>query len=112
MPAAQKIIMSKYDLRACSREVVAEHLRMSTDEISLESEAVAIHEFCCKLYQDEAYSMYFDEADKAALIKRRVDQLSINYIKKNSCCVGIVTEDEDKAVYELIKRCKESLAEV
>ena len=51
--------------------------------------------------------MHFDEADKAALIRRRLDQLVKNYIEKNICCVGSVTEDEDKAVFKLIEQYKD-----
>ena len=101
MPTAQKIILSKYEL-VCSREVIAEKLSMSAAEIAQEHEAEAICEFCCKLYSDNNHSMHFDEADKAALIRRRLDQLVKNYIEKNICCVGSVTEDEDIAVFKLI----------
>ena len=105
-PTAQKIIMSKYEL-ICSREVIAEHLLMSSTAIDQENEAEAICEFCSKLYSDELYSQNFDEADKAALIRRRLEQLVKNYIEKNICCVGSVTEDEDKAIFKFIEQFKD-----
>lgn len=106
MPTAQKIILSKYEL-GCSREIIAEKLSMSSAEIAQEHEAEAICEFCHKLYMEQDYSMQFDEADKAALIRRRLDQLVRNYVEKNICCVGSVTEDEDKAVFKLIEQYKD-----
>lgn len=106
MPTAQKIILSKYELK-CSREIIAEKLSMSAAEIAQEHEAEAICEFCRKLYLEQDYSMHFDEADKAALVRRRLDQLVRNYIDKNICCVGSVTEDEDKAVFKLIEQYKD-----
>ena len=106
MPTAQKIIMSKYKL-GCTREVIAEKLSMSAAEIAQEHEAEAICHFCRKLYLEQDYAMHFDEADKAALIRRRLDQLVKNYIEKNICCVGSVTEDEDKAVFKLIEQYKD-----
>lgn len=106
MPTAQKIILSKYEL-GCSREIIAEKLSMSSAEIAQEHEAEAICEFCHKLYMEQGYSMQFDEADKAALIRRRLDQLVRNYVEKNICCVGSVTEDEDKAVFKLIEQYKD-----
>ena len=106
MPTAQKIILSKYEL-GCSREIISERLSLATAEIAQEHEAEAICDFCRKLYLEENYSMHFDEADKAALIRRRLDQLVKNYIEKNICCVGSVTEDEDKAVFKLIEQYKD-----
>ena len=106
MPTAQKIIMSKYEL-GCSREVIAEKLSMSSAEIAQEHEAEAICEFCRKLYLEQDYAQHFDDADKAILIRRRLDQLVKNYIDKNLCCVGSVTEDEDKAVFKLIEQYKD-----
>ena len=106
MPTAQKIIMSKYEL-GCSREVIAEHLSMSSAPISQDQEAEAICDFCRKLYVEPSYGFNFDDADKAALIRRRLDQLVKNYIDKNICCVGSVTEDEDKAVFKLIEQNKD-----
>ena len=106
MPTAQKIIMSKYEL-GCSREVIAEHLSMSAAAIAQEHEAEAICDFCRKLYADPNYDLNFDDADKAALVRRRLDQLVKNYIDKNICCVGSVTEDEDKAVFKLIEQYKD-----
>ena len=106
MPTAQKIIMSKYEL-GCSREVIAEKLSMSSAEIAQEHEAEAICDFCRKLYMDQEYAQHFDDADKAILIRRRLDQLVKNYIEKNVCCVGSVTEDEDKAIFKLIEQYKD-----
>ena len=106
MPTAQKIILSKYELK-CTREIIAEKLGMSAAEIAQEHESEAICEFCRKLYLGQEYSMHFDEADKAALVRRRLDQLVKNYIEKNICCVGSVTEDEDMAVFKLIERYKD-----
>jgi hypothetical protein len=80
---------------------------MSAAEIAQEHEAEAICEFCRKLYLEDNYSMHFDEADKAALIRRRLDQLVKNYIEKNICCVGSVTEDEDIAVFKLIDQYRD-----
>ena len=107
MPAAQKIILSKYVL-GCSNEMIAEYLNMSSVAIDQGKETEAICEFCRRLYSDEDFSKVFDEADKAAMIGRRLDQLAKNYIEKNICCVSSVSEDEDKAVYRLIEKYKDN----
>lgn len=106
MPTFHKIIVSKYKLD-CSRDVIAEHLNMSQVKITQAEEAQAITEFCRKLYSDPEYGSLFDEEDKALLIQRRMEQLVKIYLEKNICCVGTVTEDEDKAVYKLIEQYKE-----
>ena len=105
-PAAQKIIMSKYELSKGCNELIAEKLRMTSAEIVQENEAETLCKFCLKLCQDPAYSMQFDEHDKAALIRRRLEQLVKNYIEKNVCCIGVVTESEDVDVYRLIEKYK------
>lgn len=106
MPTAQKIIMSKYEL-GCSREIIMENLKMSVATIDQEDAAKEICKFCNKLYLNPEYANNFDDADKVALIKRRLDQLVKIYIDKNICCVGTVTEDEDKAIFKLIEQFKD-----
>lgn len=106
VPAAQKIIMSKYELSKGCNELIAEKLRMTSAEIVQENEAETLCKFCLKLCQDPAYSMQFDEHDKAALIRRRLEQLVKNYIEKNVCCIGVVTENDDMDAYRLIEKYK------
>lgn len=106
MPTAQKIIMSKYELK-CSREVISEHLSMYAAPIEQENEADVICKFCYKLYLDSDYALNIDEQDKAAMVRRRLDKLVRDYVDKNVCCVGVVTEDEDKEVFKLIEQYKD-----
>ena len=103
MPTAQKIIISKYRLK-CAKEVISEFLRMSAVTVEQKSEAAAICEFCRKLYSSEELAQHFDEQDKAAMLQRRLDQLVKNYVEKNLYCVGSVSEEEDRAVFQLIER--------
>lgn len=104
MPTAQKIIISKYKL-GCSNEMIAEHLSMATANISQQTEAEDLAEFCRKLYSNTVAEMsYLDEFDKIAMIQRRMRQLVKNYVEKNVCCVCSVSEDEDKKVLALIRR--------
>ncbi len=101
MPVAQKIILSKFELN-CSDEVISEHLSMSFATIEQRAESEAICALSCKLYSDPSFSESLDEDDKRVIIQRRLDQLVRNYVDKNICSVGSVSEDEDKAMYELI----------
>ncbi len=105
MPTAQKIILSKYELK-CPEEEIADYLKMAVADIEPEDEAAEICEFCRKLYTDETIMRYFDEADKQSMVERRLEQLIENYIEKVLYCVGCVTEEEDRAVYKLIERYK------
>lgn len=104
MPTAQKIIASKYEL-GCSFEEISDHLSLSSAPVSQTEEAMALAEICKKLYSDETpMSALLDENDKTAIIETRLNQLVRNYIEKNVCCVGSVSEEEDKKVYALIKK--------
>ncbi len=108
-PAAQKIILSKYRIDS-DRQRIAEHLNMPlklVEHQEQQEQAVALCELCKKLFVDRNYAQHFDEADKLALIKGRLNQLVKNYIYKNICCVASVTEEEDKAVFKLIYNSKE-----
>lgn len=103
MPTAQKIIMSKFEL-GCSSEVIAEHLSMSNAPVTQTNEAAALCDFCRKLYDGQNNGAdFFDENDKEAMIERRLNQLVKNYIEKNICYVGSVSEDEDKKYLRLSK---------
>lgn len=101
MPTAQRIVLSKYEL-GCSNEMLAERLSIPAAAIEQEKEAERLCEFCRKLYADPQYAQMFDDDDKSALIRRRLDQLVKNYINKNICCTVNVTEDEDRSAYKLI----------
>lgn len=104
MPTAQKIIVSRYEL-GCSFEEIADHLSLSSAPVSQTEEAIAITEICKKLYGEDAHlANYLDENDKTAILETRLNQLVRNYIEKNVCCVGSVSEEEDKKIYSLIKK--------
>ena len=104
MPTAQKIIVSKYEL-GCSFEEISDHLSMSSAPVSQTEEAMDLAEICKRLYGEDApMSNFLDENDKTAIIETRLNQLVRNYIEKNVCCVGSVSEEEDKKVYSLIKK--------
>ncbi len=106
MPVAQKIILSKYDLK-CSREEIATHLSMALAPVEQTSEAKALAEMCAKLYRPaKDGDIIFEPSDKIAIIENRLTQLVRNYIEKNVCCVGTVSEDEDKNIFTLIKEFK------
>lgn len=104
MPTAQKIIISKHSLD-CSFEEIADHLSLCSAPISQTEEAIALTEICRRLYDDNtSIGGFLDENDKTAIIENRLNQLVRNYIEKNVCCVGSVSKEEDRQVYELIKR--------
>lgn len=103
MPTAQKIIISRYELR-CSSEEIADHLSLSSAPVSQTEEAEAIIDMCEKLYGEKGdIARFLDEKDRIAIIENRLNQLVRNYIEKNVCCVGSVSKEEDKKVYSLIK---------
>ena len=104
MPAAQKIILSRYPLR-CSDEMIADHLKMASAPVTTTKESIAIADFCSKLYSMEPtpHGLNLDANDKLNLINSRITQLISNYIEKNICCVATVSKTEDKKVYNLIK---------
>ena len=104
MPVAQKIILSRNELK-CSNEEIAEHLNMTSVKASHTDDVKAIAEMCKSLYSGNNFaSSLLDEGDKEAVLERRLVQLTDNYISKNLCCVVSVSEDEDRAVYDLIRR--------
>lgn len=104
MPTAQKIIVSKYELR-CSFEEIGDHLSFSSAPVSQTDESMDLAKICGRLYGEKAsMGSYLDEIDKTAIVENRLNQLVRNYIEKNVCCVGSVSEDEDRKVYSLIKK--------
>lgn len=106
-PTAQKIILSRYELK-CSKEEIATYLSMSTAQVKQTSESKALAEMCKKLYGSTPYGeILIDEADKIAILENRLIQLVRNYIEKSVCCVSSVSEDDDKNVVNLIKNFKE-----
>ncbi len=105
MPSGQKIIMSKVAL-GCSDEEIAQHLCMPP-EVDQGSETRDICKFCSKLYAENSPLRSIDEADKEAMLQRRLDQVVKNYLEKNVYGVGSVSEDDDLAVCRLIDRYKD-----
>lgn len=106
MPVAQKIILSKYDLK-CSKEEIGTHLSMSLAPVEPTSEAKSLAEMCMKLYRPvQEGDIVIEASDKIAIIENRLTQLVRNYIEKNVCCVGSVSDDEDKSIFTLIKEFK------
>lgn len=107
MPVAQKIIISKYELK-CSPDVIAEHLNMTSVSITSDDESAELCGLCKKLYDGSFSAMsFFEDKDKEAVVSNRLNQLITNYVKKNLCCVGAVSEDDDRKVFALIKKYKE-----
>lgn len=110
MPSAQKIIISRYEL-GCSFEEIADHLSLASAPIVQTKEAIELGQICEKLYNkdneiykdNELYKL-IDESDKAAIVEARLNQLVRNYIEKNVCCVGTVSDEEDAKIYSLIKK--------
>ena len=104
MPTAQKIIISRHEL-GCSFEEIADHLSLASAPVEQTEEAVALAEICKKLYSsDDQMSLLIDDGDKIAIVKNRLNQLVRNYIEKNVCCVGCVSDEEDAKIYTLIKK--------
>lgn len=107
MPSAQKIIVSRYELK-CSFEEIADYLSLSSAVVSGNEESKALVTMCKNLYGGESpMSALLDEGDKTAIIETRLNQLVQGYIEKNVCCVGTVSSEEDKSVYELIRKYSE-----
>lgn len=110
MPSAQKIIISRYEL-GCSFEEIADHLSLATAPVVQTQEAIALGQICEKLYnkdneiyKDNELFKLINESDKTAIIEARLNQLVRNYIEKNVCCVGTVSDEEDAKIYSLIKK--------
>lgn len=104
MPSAQKIIISRYEL-GCSFEEIADHLSLAVAPIVQTKEAEELGGICKKLYnKDDAMFKLIDESDKTVIIEARLNQLVRNYIEKNVCCVGTVSDEEDAKIYSLIKK--------
>lgn len=106
MPTAQKIILSKYELN-CSSEEIADYLSMSTAPISSTNEIESLTELYSKLYgEGSAVSAFLDENDRKAILTNRMNQLIRNYLERNFCCVGSVSDEEDVNIYSLIKKSR------
>lgn len=103
MPTSQKIIVSRHEL-LCSFEEIAGHLAFSHVNITQNEESVSLTELCSRLYGIAREADFLDERDKRAIIENRLTQLVRNYIENSVCCVGCVSEEEDKKVYYLIKK--------
>ncbi len=104
MPTAQKIIISRHEL-GCSFEEIADHLSLASAPVEQTEETVALAEICKRLYSsDDQMSLLIDDGDKIAIVKNRLNQLVRNYIEKNVCCVGSVSDEEDAKIYTLIKK--------
>ena len=103
MPVAQKIILSSNPLD-CSDEEIAEHLCISTGSVPLGSEAAALSMICNKLYDPKERLHFLDDDDKKSIIAERMNKLINNYIRKNINSVSCVSLEDDKKVYQLIRR--------
>jgi len=104
MPSAQKIIISRYELK-CSFEEIADCLSLSSTVLTASEESEALVSMCKNLFSEEsAISKALTDGDKLAIIEGRLNQLVSNFIDKNICCVASVSSEEDKNVYELIRK--------
>lgn len=106
MPAAQKIIISRYQLEK-SREEIGAYLFMYSSNLSTTDEVTELVRLFKRLYATGAdadrASEYLLEIDKAAIFENRLNQIIREYIEKTACCVSTVSEEEDSRVYALIK---------
>ena len=106
MPAAQKIMISKYEL-PCDKTEIASHLGMEPSKLIPDTEATAVAEMCQKLYRsDDAITNSLDDGDKIAIITNRMKQLIQNYVQNHACCVGSVSEEDNDRACSLILRYK------
>lgn len=105
LPAFHKIILSKYEIK--QHEELCDHLFMRDIVIDLTQETQELCEFCEQLYSKEAVTALLDRDDKSALLERRLRQLLRLCLKKNACSGGIVTPEEDYAVYKMIVKNQE-----
>ena len=103
-PSIQKIVFSRFPL-GCSSEKIGSLLGMEPVKIEMADEAYAIRDMAKKLVTETGGIVdYMSDSDKDAILENRLNQLVTNYIKKNICSVGSISPDEDKEVYELIKK--------
>ena len=104
MPTAQKIIVTKYELR-CSQWEIAHHLGMIPVRMDIDAEATTLAEMCQKLYRgDDTITGLLDNGDKISLVGNRLKQLVQKYVEKYVCGVGSVSEDENNRVCSLIRQ--------
>ncbi len=102
IPVAQKILFSKHEILR-SDEHIGDLLGLAKTPLWQESEAEKLCEFTRKLYSADGIGSNLEEADKAALVRRRMDHLVRHTVNKLGCVTGITPEDDDNA-YELIKK--------
>ena len=110
MPAAQKIILSRYEIKR-SKEEIGSYLRLLPSSFTANDETMELIQLFKRLYSaGEGYdiaSQFLNERDKQAIFDSRLHQLIRNYIEKNAFCVATVSEIEDVLVYSLIKQFAE-----
>jgi len=106
MPAAQKIIISRYTLKKSDDEI-AKHLQMNHISISMKSESDALISLLKKLYVGgvDGSSDFLDEQDKRSIFEGRLNQIVRDYLENNLCGVGCVSNEDDDSVYDMIKSC-------
>ncbi len=106
MPSGQNVVLSKYELD-CPSEEIAEHLQLSHVKVEQSAEAVALARLAQKLYSHEdSMNELLEDDDKYALIENRLNHMVKRYVEKNACSVRCISREADKAVYQLIMKCK------
>ena len=103
MPAAQKIIISRSELK-CSNEVLSESLCMTSANIDLSKQAKRLSELCSQLYGSGDQLSFLDDSDKAAVITERMNRMVNDYIRNSLFSVVSVSLEDDNQVYHLIKK--------
>lgn len=110
MPAAQKIIISRYKLEK-SVEEIGKYLRLSTSGFKAGNETAELVRWFERLYsvgdkQDDTSRMLqvLQDNDRKVLFESRMQRLIKEYIEKNAFCVGVVSGKDDHDVYKLIKQ--------
>ena len=106
MPVAQKVIMSDVRLNA-SPEKIASLLRMEPRDMPMSEEAddlYATYQMLTRDSKDElSLSRYLDDEDREAIFRSRLTQVVRSSADKHLNAVCSVTEQDDAAVYQLIK---------
>lgn len=100
-PCAQKALVSRYALK-CSDEKIGEVIRMNPTKVSIDAKIEEIYGMFEELNK-ESLSGLIDRQDKLSIFANRFERIVQDYIKDGLNSVGVVTKDDDKNAYELIK---------
>jgi len=105
VPAAQKAILSRYVIDR-SKEEIGYYLKNLVFDSKTNIDTEELNSLCKKLYtqgdQSDPATQFLQESDKQAILDSRLRKLIKGYVE-DALCIAVVSRDEDRRVYNLIK---------